>query len=84
MLKWLGGGGNTSSGASGSSGGGNGSDNFTHVGKVFTVNEYQVVVEELIAEGRLFCCWLCKYTRLGDTKVWLVAVGLQLHVHLCE
>lgn len=46
MLKWLGGG-------SGAAGGGNGVDNLTHIGKVFTVNEYQVVVEELIAEGRL-------------------------------
>ena len=46
MLKWLGG----NSGANG----GNGTfDNLTHVGKVFFVNEYQVVVEEVIAEGEL-------------------------------
>lgn len=52
MLKWLGGGG----GAGGSNGGGNGGDaSFTHVGKVFTVNDYQVVVEELIAEGLSVC-----------------------------
>jgi hypothetical protein len=44
MLKWLGGGSSTA-------GGGSGSDNLTHVGKVFNVDEYQVVVEELIAEG---------------------------------
>lgn len=45
MLKWLG-------GSSAASSGGNGIvDNLTHVGKVFNVNEYQVVVEELIAEG---------------------------------
>ena len=44
MLKWLG---------SSAGGGTNGTDNLTHVGKVFTVNEYQVVVEELIAEGGL-------------------------------
>ena len=49
MLKWLGGAGGNSVNA----GGGNGGDNLTHVGKVFNVNEYQVVVEELIAEGRL-------------------------------
>lgn len=46
MLKWLGGGGSAAGG-----GGSNGNDNLTHVGKVFTVNDYQVVVEELIAEG---------------------------------
>lgn len=45
MLKWLSGGGG------GGAGNGNGLDNLTHVGKVFCVNEYQVVVEELIAEG---------------------------------
>ena len=49
MLKWLGGGANTASASS--IGGGNGTDNLTHVGKVFTINEYQVVVEEMIAEG---------------------------------
>lgn len=48
MLKWLGGG---TSSAGVSSSGSNGAENMTHVGKVFTVNEYQVVVEELIAEG---------------------------------
>lgn len=51
MLKWLGGG--SGSGAGAGSGSGNGADiNLTHVGKVFTVNEYQVTVEELIAEGK--------------------------------
>lgn len=46
MLKWLGG---TSSNHAD-----NGSDSgMTHIGKVFNVNEYQVVVEELIAEGKL-------------------------------
>ncbi len=49
MLRWLGG--STSSAGAGSNSSGNGTDNLTHVGKVFTVNEYQVVVEELIAEG---------------------------------
>lgn len=48
MLKWLGG-----SSAAGGSGGSNGVDSLTHVGKVFTVNEYRVIVEELIAEGKL-------------------------------
>lgn len=48
MLKWLGGSSSTAGGGSG-----NGGDTFTHVGKVFTVNEYQVVVEELIAEGSI-------------------------------
>lgn len=47
MLKWLGG----SSAAAGSSGG-NGVDSLTHIGKTFTVGEFQVVVEELIAEGK--------------------------------
>ena len=45
MLKWLGGGGGPGSGGNGAA------DSFTHVGKVFNVNDYQVVVEELIAEG---------------------------------
>ena len=49
MLKWLGGG-SSASNANGASGGG-GDVNLTHVGKVFHVNDYQVVVEELIAEG---------------------------------
>ena len=45
MLKWLSG--NSSSGASN-----NGNyDNLTHVGKVYTINRHQVVVEEVIAEG---------------------------------
>lgn len=52
MLKWLGGGGNSVAGSNG----GSGADmNLTHVGKVFNVNEYQVVVEELIAEGIIPC-----------------------------
>lgn len=49
MLRWLGGG--TSSAGPSSSSSGNGTDNLTHVGKTFTINEFQVVVEELIAEG---------------------------------
>ena len=59
MLKWLGGG--TSSAGASSNSSGNGTDNLTHVGKVFTVNEHQVVVEELIAEG-LYISWpMCVY-----------------------
>ncbi len=50
MLKWFGGGGGGSS--SHANNNGNGGDNLTHVGKVFIVNEHQVVVEELIAEGK--------------------------------
>ena len=46
MLKWLGGG-----GAAGSSGG-NGVDSLTHIGRTFFVGEFQVSVDELIAEGK--------------------------------
>ncbi len=46
MLRWLSGG--ASSGTNNSSGN---FDNLTHVGKVYTINGHQVVVEEVIAEG---------------------------------
>ena len=45
MLKWLAGGGGSSNGA----GSGNGS---SQVGKVFHVNDHQVVVEDTLAEGQ--------------------------------
>lgn len=48
MLKWLGGGSTSNAGANSGSGA---FDGLTHVGKMYSVNEYQVVVEEVIAEG---------------------------------
>jgi len=46
MLKWLSG-----SSSSGASNNGGNFDNLTHVGKMYTINQCQVVVEEVIAEG---------------------------------
>ena len=59
MLKWLGGGSSASNNAGQNSNNGGGTDSFTHVGKVFIVNEYHVVVEELIAEGKCFILNSC-------------------------
>ena len=49
MLRWLaGGGGNSSAGGGGNGGSSAGSD---YVGKVLRVENYQLTVEEVIAEG---------------------------------